>query len=123
MYLSLKNRTQPYFIERIDGPAHGVDPRDPAIRLLGAPGGANAKGEQAILYRLLERIESFRDQLVDRIDHRVRTVAATALAGTSAGRHTIKWPTQEEGLDRRWRPQRGSRGDHGFAWPTIRILY
>jgi hypothetical protein len=58
-------------------------------------GGANAKAEQAILHCLHQRIESVRNKLIDHVGHRVRTVTATALAGTSAGRPFDGQPTEK----------------------------
>src|SRR5262245_45906027 len=79
-YLSLKNCAQPYFIEPIESPTHGIDPFNPRIRLLGsghqgreattaAPPPANRTGPPPIVEFV--------------IDHLIGPIAVAALAGTS----------------------------------------
>jgi len=79
---SLKNCAQPYFIEPIESPTHGMDPFNPRIRLLGrghkgraantaSPPPANRTNPPPIVEFL--------------IDHLIAPIAVAALAGTSTG--------------------------------------
>src|SRR5262249_38378931 len=80
--LSLKNCAQPYFIEPIESPTHGIDPFNPRIRLLGrghkgraantaSPPPANPTGPPPMVEFV--------------IDHLIGPIAVAALAGTSTG--------------------------------------
>ena len=85
-YLSLKNCAQPYFIERIESPTHGIDSFNPRIRLLVAPGGRGHRGRAAntALPPPANRTGPPPFRRLG-IDHRMGAVTAAGLAGTSAG--------------------------------------